>query len=30
MNGHGIDAIAFSRTDPRVMYLGLEVERGVR
>lgn len=27
---HGIDAIAFSLTDPRLMYLGLEVERGVR
>jgi hypothetical protein len=27
---HDINAIAFSLTDPRVMYLGLEVEGGVR
>ncbi|MGZ8867306.1 MAG: WD40/YVTN/BNR-like repeat-containing protein [Thermoanaerobaculia bacterium] len=27
---HDINAIAFSVTDPRVMYLGLEVEGGVR
>jgi hypothetical protein len=26
---HGIDSIAFSRTDPAVMYLGLEVVSGV-